>query len=483
MADLKQLKEQLDEARFALNQQQFSFNQDRTDKTLAAKIKQTQAIVNSLESSYNKAKKDTATATKKPTTPDEINLSQLEEVRATQLATDPKADTTEIDTQINQLQSKLGMAKTGGKTAFDYSVLSINNDGSVQDATGPGYLVVTPKGKDNQVEFFKDASKARKAFIDGNYTTPNGIDINRLKNDLLNGGYITADQAKRNDYVNGIDSFLANYTKQQVQDINLGGNKSATSMTSFLTDKSKGLGSTGGPKRNRVITTRGDAKKDIDRYLIDLIGRASTSEEENAYYTQLHAAENKAVEVTTDGTTVGRNLSDVDRLLIATSVAKKALKGTDVDTILASKKGSQVAIDITNLQKLASEYGVPMDAIEALKYIRAGLGQADTLKKQEERIRQLSMTIHPYLKDHIAAGGTVKDVTDVFALAKTNKLGTVVPDSTKDKDVMDAVAKGMNVNDFNVQLQGKPEWRLTPEAHNVAADFTSTILRSFGFGG
>ena len=481
MADLKQLKEQLDEARFALNQQRFSFNQDRKDKVLAAKIKQTEAIVNSLEASYNKAKKDATP--KKATTPDEISLSQLEEVRATQLATDPKADTSEIDAQISQLQTKLGRAVTGGKTAFDYSVLSIGSDGSVQDATGPGYLVVTPKGKDNQVEFFKDAGKARKAFIDGNYTTPNGIDVNRLKNDLLNGAYITADQAKRNDYVGGIDSFLANYTKHQVQDINFGGSKSAVSMTSFLADKSKGLGGTGGSTPRRVITTRGDAKKDIDRYLTDLIGRSATPEEEDAYYAQLHAAENKAVETTTDGTTVGRNLSDVDRLLIATSVAKKSIKGMDVNDILSSKKGSQIAIDITNLQKTASDFGIPMDAVEALKYIRAGLGQADTLKKQEERLRQLAMTVHPYLKDHIAAGGTVKDVADYYAQTKKTKLGVVVPDSTADKDIMAAIAAGKTTDQFSQELQGRPEWRLTDEAHQTTTQFANTILSAFGFGG
>lgn len=481
MADLKQIKQDLDEAVFALNQQRFSFNQDRTDKALAARIKQTEAMVKSLELSYNKAKKE-ATVTKK-TTPDEINLARLEEIRATQLATDPKSDTTDIDNQISALQTNLGRAATGGKTAFDYSVLSINNDGSIQDATGPGYLVVTPKGKDNQVEFFKDAGKARKAFIDGNYSTPNGIDVNRLKNDLLKGSYITEEQAKRNDYVNGIDAFLANYTKHQVQDINFGNSKSATSMMSFLADKSKGLGGSGGNKPRRYITTRGDAKKDLDAYLTDLIGRPSTLQEEEDYYKALHKAESASSEITVDGTTTGRVLQDADRLLIAANVAKKSLKGMDIDELLSSKKGSQVATGITQIQKLASNYGIPMDSVKALSFVRAGLGTKDALVKQEERLRQLSIQMHPYLKDHLMAGGTVKDVADVYANAKLQKLGVAVPDSTADASVMAAVRQGKTIDQYNQELQSDPLWRFSDEAHETKTKFVNTILTSFGFGG
>ena len=48
---------------------------------------------------------------------------------------------------------------------------------------------------------------------------------------------------------------------------------------------------------------------------------------------------------------------------------------------------------------------------------------------------------------------------------------------------MSAVASGKNVAQYEQDLQADPLWAKTDEANNIAADFTQTILRSFGFGG
>jgi hypothetical protein len=90
--------------------------------------------------------------------------------------------------------------------------------------------------------------------------------------------------------------------------------------------------------------------------------------------------------------------------------------------------------------------------------------------------------MHPYLKDHIAAGGTVKDVADEYGRTKANKLGIVVANSIKDKDVMSAVASGKSVVDFERELQMDPLWRKTPEARKVANDFANTMIQTFGLG-
>jgi hypothetical protein len=124
-----------------------------------------------------------------------------------------------------------------------------------------------------------------------------------------------------------------------------------------------------------------------------------------------------------------------------------------------------------------------MTAADALRYVAAGVGQKDYLNKQKERIKLIGIKLHPTLEDHINKGGTVKDIADQYAYYKTQKLGVVIPDSIKDKDVMDAVAKGTTTADFMRQMQANPLWRTTEEAHNSAADFANTILKSFGFMG
>jgi hypothetical protein len=39
----------------------------------------------------------------------------------------------------------------------------------------------------------------------------------------------------------------------------------------------------------------------------------------------------------------------------------------------------------------------------------------------------------------------------------------------------------MSKAQFDMQMQGKKEWGLTPEARDIASNFVETIGRSFGF--
>jgi hypothetical protein len=95
----------------------------------------------------------------------------------------------------------------------------------------------------------------------------------------------------------------------------------------------------------------------------------------------------------------------------------------------------------------------------------------------------MAKQLHPRLAAHIDAGGTVKDIADEYAYAKSRKLGVAVPMSTTDTDVMNAVNSGMSVSDFNIEMQKKPEWRMTEEARGIADNFTNTMLKTFGLVG
>ena len=275
---------------------------------------------------------------------------------------------------------------------------------------------------------------------------------------------------------------LVSYTVKAVSDVKYGGLKQPEGLQAFITRQRGGSG-TGGPKTYRVITTRGEAKKMLDEYLMDLTGSRANEQESESFYNQLHAAENKATSTVADGTTTGSVLTDADRIMIAAKVARNRLRNTDVNSILTSGTGSQVAMDIANLQKTASMYGVEMTAAEALQRVAAGVGQKDYLNKQEERLRLVAKQLHPNLAAHIDAGGTVADIADQYAYAKAKKLGVAVPKSTTDKDVMDAVAKGMSISDFDRAMQAHPKWREGEEAHAMTNDFVNTMLKTFGLVG
>ena len=221
----------------------------------------------------------------------------------------------------------------------------------------------------------------------------------------------------------------------------------------------------------------------FDEYMVNLLGRPGTEEENTEYFKILNKEENKAVSTIVDGTKRGSNLDDADRVMLAVKVAKKALKGTTVESILNSKTGSQAANDISSLQSTASAYGIELDAATALKYVAEGLGTENALNKQKERLRLNAMQLYPTFKEHIQAGGTVKDIADVYAYARQKKLGVVIPNSTQDKKVMAAALAGKSISDYDREMQGEDEWGFSEEAGEIGADFTQTILRSFGFGG
>ena len=371
-----------------------------------------------------------------------------------------------------------------GKDSGPYDKYVLNPDGTVMSGESPQFLVTlkNPKTGQPSQQPFPTLVKAREAFIKEYYSAPG--DAEKLKAQLKAQGWINDKDIADGTWYTGIDDFITQYTTHAITQVKYGGAKDSDTISSYFNSfKKAGTGSGTSSKTYKVITKRSDAKKDLDAYLIDLIGRSSTLEEQEEYFNKLNKAENESTQTTINGTTTGQVLQDADRLLIAAGVAKKSLKGMDIEELLSSKKGSQVAASITEIQKLASRYGIPMDSVKALSYVRAGLGTKDALVKQEERLRQLSIQMHPYLKDHLMAGGTVKDVADVYASAKLSKLGVVVPDSTADTSIMAAVRQGKTIDQYNQELQADPLWRRSDEARNTATQFANTILSSFGFGG
>ncbi len=302
--------------------------------------------------------------------------------------------------------------------------------------------------------------------------------IRNLQNQLLSSNYIKQSQIVDGTWINGLDDMLVARTAKMVSDVKYGFG-SPISAEDFLKTKRDSRGES---QTYRSLSTRGDARQQIDEYLTDLTGSGATDEEYEEYYKLLSAEERRQTMTSRDGTTVGDVMTDAERFVIAAKVARNRLKKTDVDVLLSSSKGSQVAIDIAALQELAADYGVDMSPADALKQVTLGIGQKNYLEKQQERLRLIAKKMHPGLADHIDAGGTVMDIANVYAKAKFNKLGTLVTDPTKDKTVMRAVSSGKSMSEFEQELQADESWRFTDEARGMASDFINTIGRMWGRG-
>ena len=346
---------------------------------------------------------------------------------------------------------------------------------------------------------YKSIISARDAFLK-NYSAPGQLES--LKQELVSRNWITKKQLEQNDWLSGLDNAIAKYTFDAASKIQIEGVKQVPFSSWF--NSGKGGAGTGEPESKAgtfkdtdlILTTAGDAYNEINDYMIDAVGRPATQQEKEEYYKDINAREKKsAVETVstrdatgkiTTSTRKGAAFTPQERLNSQNAIVIKALKGTDAGEILASAKGSQVAVQIAALQKAGAEYGQPLTAGEALKYVIAGGTEIDAIKKQTERMRLNAITMYGNLKDHITNGGNVKDIADQYALIKSRKLGIPITDAFNDKDVQMALTRDgglMSTAEFNRQMQANPLWRQTDEARNTAADFANTILKSFGFMG
>lgn len=336
--------------------------------------------------------------------------------------------------------------------------------------------VVNGEGKVTPTAY-KSKAQARDAFLK-NYKSKD--QIQGLISQLVQSNYLKQSQVSDGkSWLNALDDMLVARTAKIVSDVKYGLGDPISAEDFLKTKKDSGTSKT---KVYRNLSTRGDARQQIDDYLMDLTGSRATDEEYEEYYKILSAEEKRQTMTSSGGTTTGDVMTDAERLVIAAKVARNRLKSADVDMLLSSSKGSQVSMDIATLQELAADYGIEMSAADALKQVTLGIGQKNYLEKQQERLRLIAKKMHPGLVDHIDAGGTVADIANTYARVKFNKLGTVVKTATKDKDVMDAVAAGKSVAQFERDLQGKAEWRFTDEAREVTSDFLSTIGRMWGRG-
>ena len=378
---------------------------------------------------------------------------------------------------------------------------SIESSGNVILPNGTRVYFVDTKNADGSttISQYQSIISARDAFLK-NYSAPGQLES--LKQELVSRNWITKKQLEQNDWLSGLDNAIAKYTFDAATKIQIEGVKEFPFLSWF--NSGKGGAGTGEPASKAgtfkdtdiILTTAGDAYNEINDYMIDAVGRPATQQEKEEYYKDINTREkNSAVETVstrdatgkiTKSTVKGKAFTAQERLNSQNAIVIKALKGTDAGEILASAKGSQVAIQIAALQKAGAEYGQPLTAGEALKYVIAGGTEIDAIKKQTERMRLNAITMYGNLKDHITNGGNVKDIADQYALIKSRKLGIPITDAFNDKDVQMALTRDgglMSTAEFNRQMQANPLWRQTDEARNTAADFANTILKSFGFMG
>jgi hypothetical protein len=394
-------------------------------------------------------------------------------------------------------------AKTAAdKLLTDYHIYTDKQGNTYVTGAGTSlpYIFIPPKSG-GKLTPTTDINAARNQVLAA--VGPKGLP--NLLTKLYTSGFITKTELKSQNYIGGLNAAINQYSVNALQEYQLNkGTGTFPTMDTFL--KKFTVGSIGGATNlagtktaiQEFTTTRGRADADLNIYFQENFGRPATQAEKDDYFTQVVKAEktNTTKTVTTTDTvgaiknqvTADSRLGAADYTILQANVAKKAFPGMDATGLLDPKNtsGGKLAGNINLAMKYASDYGIKITPQQALNYIGEAWGTASPTDAVKTRMQQLAISTMPNLASHIQAGGTVKDVADVYGAIKARKLGITIPDSTADNQIMSSInLKGgmLNMADFERQLQADPQWRKTAEAHQTATDFTNTILQSFGFGG
>jgi hypothetical protein len=246
-----------------------------------------------------------------------------------------------------------------------------------------------------------------------------------------------------------------------------------------------------------TLTLKDIAAQDIASFVQQYLGRGATAEEVSSYQKALNAYERahptKAT-VTTDALGTERNrvqtsaVSEQDKAALKVAVVSKALQAQGVDPLSISKTGGIVAQGMDAIKETAAKYGMAMDDKMALNEVMQTLQPGGDLKQRAEIIKQNSKLMYKNLASYIDQGGSVKSIADNYNYYKKKYLETGAETDVFDKDIQKALhndgkAGVMNLNEFIVLLKQKPEWAKTMNAHEEAADYANTVLKSFGLVG
>jgi hypothetical protein len=341
------------------------------------------------------------------------------------------------------------------------------------------------------------------------YATSSG-GLEALRKKLYELGFISKPDYTRQDessFNNAIIDAANSHTMEQVQKYTLNPGQKAYKFDTFAawlgTKKSTITGDTPKPPdidTQLEATRRKDADQDIQGFIFELTGMNATQEQKDEYYRLLTeeqlTASRKATKKNTVQTTTGEFLNEDDYFRIASKVVAPSLKGTALEGI--DKIGGKVAKQILELKDFAGEYGIQLDSKQAFDYVSSGLtvgGSLNTgaLDTQKNTIRQLSKAFYGNIGSLIDAGVKPVDIANQFAALKSKVLEKPSNAfSIFDKDIQNAIKNSgksgvMSFDDYTKYLrtsaETKEDFRKTKGAREEAANYATSILRSFGLVG
>jgi hypothetical protein len=229
------------------------------------------------------------------------------------------------------------------------------------------------------------------------------------------------------------------------------------------------------------------ARKQLQEYFRETIGRAGTEEEVEAMRVALVTAAARSKPVTTTSRVGGKTVTKVTPGFDIKSWASGYIATKFADEDVAGSLGQ--AQD--QLRLLARAYGVDMgETWYATAAKRVGKGMS--VEDFTDEIKQVAIGRYPGLADRINKGSNVFQIASPYIQAKAKVL-EMDPDAIDidDMDIQQAIGfKDATGNfsskplwQFETDLRKKPEWQYTKNAKSSYDSVLLKVLRDFGMMG
>lgn len=393
-----------------------------------------------------------------------------------------------------QDQTVKDMTEDFGGPQAKYKVTQAGNQWilNATDNTGERFLFIDSKGN---YEVY-NADQVRTAYIQ-DAQKRGGIES--LRQRLFKAGYMNEQQFKVKDKTAlnvAIIDAARNISVEAVSNFVDSSVPLTSSFDSWLNIRAA-AGTDADINAGASVSSRTQTDQDIDEFFMDYLNRKATPEEKLEYYNQVNKEEKKAVrKSTTSGgkqTTTGEYLDETDYYRIRANVLKPAVKGTAIEEI--TKGNGRIAQDVAELRAYAADYGIKLDAQQALNKVTGGLvpgGSLTTGKLDAEKksIVEMSKAFYGKLSPLIDQGVKISDISNQFAYYKGKMLE--LPDtavSIFDEDIQAALKNEgkegvMTISEYQKMLRTNPktkqQWLKTQGAKEEAAGYANSILKSFG---
>lgn len=272
---------------------------------------------------------------------------------------------------------------------------------------------------------------------------------------------------------------------------------SAPAKEAFATQKKKK------PTAQYFLTTEPNAAAEINDEFSKVLGISATPEEQKAYYKELIAEQKKAPMVTStiDGVvtqTAGFSAAQKEALLnkfVAARAAKslgtaEMVGGTRVDVAAPEQFTGEFIKNINAIRAYSNAFGVPMSDYEVKRAAVNAITSPGGIDAQAEQIKGVAKGIYAGLADFIDKGLTPEKLLQPYIAKKAQILEipeeSITLNSTEGQEVVSKVVtdKGLlPIYNYERELRQDPRWRFTKNANEEAANWVSTIMRSFGIAG